>query len=91
MLDYTTPKHMRYKSLSSWKYDMMVHLVPYKPLEAFKVELAHTKYGDWHDVNTQDHSLELVQQVHICKAQVCAICDDNQCRKFTRGDRFNGG
>lgn len=41
MLDHTTPKDMKYKSLSiGLKYDMMVHLVPYKPLEAFKAELA---------------------------------------------------
>jgi hypothetical protein len=70
---------------------MMVHLVPYKPLEAFKAKLApkgmvidmmstfKTIVWNWYNKFTFE------------KAQVCAICDTNQCRKFTIGDGFNGG
>jgi NADPH:quinone reductase-like Zn-dependent oxidoreductase len=40
VVDYKTPEGMRYESPSGRKYDVVVHLAPYQPLEAFKAELA---------------------------------------------------
>ncbi|CAK9263286.1 unnamed protein product [Sphagnum jensenii] len=40
VLDYKTPEGLRYQSPSGRKYDVVVHLAPYQPLEAFKAELA---------------------------------------------------
>jgi hypothetical protein len=67
---------------------MMVHLVPYKPLEAFKAELApkgmvinmmstlKTIVWNWYNKFT------------IAKHKFVPFMN-NQCRKFTRGDGFN--
>jgi NADPH:quinone reductase-like Zn-dependent oxidoreductase len=40
VLDYKTPEGLRYHSPSGRTYDVVVHLAPYQPLEAFKAELA---------------------------------------------------
>lgn len=43
VLDYKSHDGANYKSPSGKKYDVVVHLAPYQPLEAFKLQL--TKRG----------------------------------------------
>lgn len=43
VLDYKTPEGASFKSPSGKKYDVVVQLAPYRPLEAFKAQL--TKRG----------------------------------------------
>lgn len=43
VVDYKSPDGAKYKSPSGKRYDVVVHLAPYQPLEAFKAQL--TKEG----------------------------------------------
>lgn len=40
VLDYKTPEGDNYKSPSGKKYDVVIHLAPYRPMEAFRPQLA---------------------------------------------------